>query len=97
MEQRDIYDANSVLPGLTGLAQIKGRDELEIADKAKLDGEYVKILRQGEMKALFFDVKCFVDTIRSVLRSDGVVEGGTGEKNRRCAVEECKEINPMQW
>lgn len=97
VEQRERYDANSVLPGLTGLAQIKGRDELEIVDKAKLDGEYVKILRQGGMKALFFDGKCFVDTIRSVLRSDGVVEGGTGEKNRRCAVEECKEINPMQW
>lgn len=93
VEQRDLYDANSVLPGLTGLAQIKGRDELEITDKAKLDGEYVKILRQGGFKALFFDVKCFAETIQSVWNSDGVVEGGTGEKNRICAVEEFEKIS----
>ncbi len=76
---RDKYGANSVFPGLTGYAQINGRDELEIADKAKLDGEYIKQLRQGGVKAFFFDVKMFFGTIVSVVRHDGVVEGGTGK------------------
>lgn len=80
--ERDKYGANDILPGLTGWAQINGRDELEIADKAKLDGEYAEKLRQGGMKALFFDAKCFLRTILSVLGSDGVVEGGTGELQR---------------
>lgn len=83
IEERDRYQANSVLPGLTGWAQINGRDELEIPDKAKLDGEYVKQLRQGGMNALFFDVKCLWGTVRSVVEGDGVVEGGTGELSRR--------------
>ncbi len=74
--QRDKYGANDVKPGLTGWAQINGRDELEIPVKAKLDGEYVQKLSFG------FDVKCFVGTIFSVLRSEGVVEGGTGEMKR---------------
>lgn len=87
--ERDKYGANNILPGLTGWAQINGRDELEIADKARLDGEYAKKLRQGSMKALFFDVKCFLGTVLSVLDSDGVVEGGTGElhKARGCRVQ----------
>lgn len=76
--ERDKYGVNSVLPGLTGWAQINGRDELEIAEKAKLDGEYVKQLRQGGMRALFFDWRCFFTTIFNALRGDGVVEGGTG-------------------
>lgn len=80
--ERDKYGANDILPGLTGWAQINGRDELEITDKAKLDGEYVEKLKQGGMKALFFDVKCFLGTIKSVSCSDGVVEGGTGELHR---------------
>ena len=80
--KRDKYGANGVLPGLTGWAQINGRDELEISEKAELDGEYVRHLRQGGIKALFFDVKCFFGTIKSVLESDGVVEGGTGELHR---------------
>ena len=71
--EREKYGANNIRPGLTGWAQINGRDELEIADKAKLDGEYVQKM------SFAFDVKCFVGTIFSVLRSDGVVEGGTGE------------------
>lgn len=75
VEEREKYGANDVLPGLTGWAQINGRDELKIADKAKLDGEYVKYLRQGGGKALLFDLKCFFETIYSVLVSDGVVEG----------------------
>lgn len=75
-EERAKYNANDVLPGLTGWAQINGRDELEIDVKARLDGEYVK-------KCSFaMDVKCFLGTIFSVLRSDGVVEGGTGMMNK---------------
>lgn len=72
IEERDKYGANDVRPGLTGWAQINGRDELEIPVKAKLDGEYV------EKISFVFDVKCFFGTITSVLRHDGVVEGGTG-------------------
>lgn len=70
--ERDKYGANDVYPGLTGWAQINGRDELPISIKAKLDGEYVKKI------SFFFDVRCFLGTIISVIKSDGVVEGGTG-------------------
>jgi O-antigen biosynthesis protein WbqP len=76
IEERDKYGANDVRPGLTGWAQINGRDELEIPVKAKLDGEYVQKL------SFVFDLKCFFGTIFSVLRSDGVVEGGTGEMEK---------------
>lgn len=72
IEEREKYMANDVMPGLTGWAQINGRDELPIDVKAKMDGDYVKNL------GLLFDLKCFLLTITSVLRSDGVVEGGTG-------------------
>lgn len=74
--ERDKYGANDIKPGLTGWAQINGRDEIEIPVKAKLDGEYVQ--KQG----FIFDCKCFFGTIVSVLKHDGVVEGGTGEINR---------------
>ena len=77
IEERDKYGANDIAPGLTGWAQINGRDELEIPIKAKLDGEYVKKM------GFLMDVKCFFGTIFSVLKSDGVVEGGTGEMQRR--------------
>ena len=70
--ERDKYGANDVRPGLTGWAQINGRDELPIDVKARLDGEYVRRLSFG------FDVKCFLGTIKAVISSDGVVEGGTG-------------------
>ena len=70
--ERDKYGANDVRPGLTGWAQINGRDELEIPVKAKLDGEYV------DKMSFLFDCKCFFGTIAAVLRHDGVVEGGTG-------------------
>ena len=73
MEERDKYGANDVRPGLTGWAQINGRDELEIPVKARLDGEYV------EKESFLFDCKCFLLTIGKVLKRDGVVEGGTGE------------------
>ena len=69
--ERDKYHANDILPGLTGWAQINGRDELEIPVKAKLDGEYVKKM------SFLFDLRCLFGTVFSVLRSDGV-EGGTG-------------------
>lgn len=75
--ERDKYGANDVKPGLTGWAQINGRDELEIDVKAKLDGEYVENMSFG------FDCKCFFGTITSVLKSDGVVEGGTGEMKKQ--------------
>jgi len=74
LEERDKYGANDVVPGLTGWAQVNGRDELEIPVKAKLDGEYVSRLSFG------MDVKCFVMTITGVLTHKGVVEGGTGGK-----------------
>ena len=76
--ERDKYSANDVKPGLTGWAQINGRDELEIPLKAKLDGEYVEKLKKGGFTAFGMDVKCFFGTITSVLKHDGVVEGGTG-------------------
>ena len=72
IEERDKYGANDVRPGLTGWAQINGRDELEIPVKARLDGEYV------DKMSFLFDCKCFLGTIFAVLRHDGVVEGGTG-------------------
>ena len=72
IEERDKYGANNVPVGLTGWAQINGRDELPVKEKAKLDGEYVK--RMGPL----MDIRCFFGTIFSVLRSDGVREGGTG-------------------
>ena len=77
--ERDKYGANDVRPGLTGWAQINGRDELEIPVKAKLDGEYV------EKMSFLFDCKCFFGTITAVLGSKGIVEGGTGEMNKEQA------------
>lgn len=76
-EERAKYGANGVKPGLSGWAQINGRDELPIDVKARLDGEYAERMSFG------FDVKCFFGTITSVLKSDGVVEGGTGELQRQ--------------
>ena len=74
----DYVDANSVLPGLTGLAQIKGRDGLELEVKAKYDKEYVMILKQGGWKAFLQDCRILCGTLVKVLKHDGVVEGGTG-------------------
>lgn len=85
--EREKYHANDVKPGLTGWAQINGRDELEIPVKAKLDGEYV------EKESLLFDIKCFLGTIGSVLSSDGVVEGGTGELTK-AGIEDERDISP---
>ncbi len=77
VRERDKYGANDVPCGLTGWAQINGRDELLIPIKAKLDGEYVR--RMG----FWFDIRCFLGTFVSVLRADGVVEGGTGAGKKR--------------
>ncbi|WP_462392490.1 sugar transferase [Clostridium cadaveris] len=77
IEERDKYGANDIRPGLTGWAQINGRDELPIDVKAKLDGEYVEKMTFG------MDVKCFFGTITSVLKHEGVVEGGTGSIDSR--------------
>jgi O-antigen biosynthesis protein WbqP len=77
IDERDKYGANDVPPGLTGWAQINGRDELPIEIKAKLDGEYV------ERISLKMDIKCFFGTIISVIKSDGVVEGWTGTTEKK--------------
>ena len=74
--ERDKYGANGVRPGLTGLAQISGRDEIAIPVKARLDGEYIEKMSFG------FDCKCFFRTVAAVLKHEGVVEGGTGELER---------------
>ena len=75
--ERDKYGANDVIPGLTGWAQINGRDELEIPVKAALDGEYVRKM------GFWFDTRCILGTFTSVLKADGVVEGGTGEMKKK--------------
>ncbi|MCK1166555.1 sugar transferase [Streptococcus uberis] len=75
--ERDKYNANSIRPGLTGWAQINGRDELEIDEKSRLDGYYVAHM------SFLMDLKCFIGTFISVLKSDGVVEGGTGMKKEK--------------
>lgn len=74
--ERDKHNANDVKPGLTGWAQINGRDELEIPDKVRLDGEYV------EKQSFSFDCKCFLGTISKIGHDDTVVEGGTGEMKK---------------
>jgi O-antigen biosynthesis protein WbqP len=84
--ERDQYGANDVPPGLTGWAQINGRDELPIEVKSKLDGEYV------EKISFWMDVKCFFGTIVSVLKSDGVVEGGTGVKKEVASSKETRSL-----
>ena len=75
--ERDKYCANDIKPGLTGWAQINGRDELEIPVKAKLDGEYVKKLSLG------MDIKCFLGSLHVFGKDDSVVEGGTGEMKKQ--------------
>lgn len=77
IEERDRYDANSIRPGMSGLAQISGRDELPIDVKARLDGEYRKKIN------LWFDIRCFIGTFFSVLRQDGVVEGAQPTEEKK--------------
>ena len=85
--ERDKYGANDIKPGLTGWAQINGRDAIEIPAKAKLDGEYAKAIKKGGFKAFGMDIKCFFGSIISVFKRDGVVEGGTGELNKEAESE----------
>ena len=77
IEERDKYGANDIMPGLTGWAQINGRDELPIEEKARLDGVYI------EKMGFLFDCRCFFGTITSVLKHEGVVEGGTGAMKKK--------------
>lgn len=78
--ERDKYGANDIKPGLTGWAQINGRDELEIPVKAKLDGEYASALKVR--KGLKMDIKCFLGSLGVFARDKSVVEGGTGEMRK---------------
>lgn len=73
--ERDKYGANDIKPGLTGLAQVNGRDELEIPEKARLDGEYVR------RESFMFDCVCVLRTVTNVFTHKGVIEGGTGAKS----------------
>lgn len=84
--ERDKYGANDITPGLTGWAQINGRDELEIPDKAKLDGEYVKKF------GFKMDMKCFFGSLHVIRKDDSVVEGGTGEMKKQKEMDEEKEV-----
>ena len=79
VEERDKYGVNSVKPGLTGLAQISGRDELPIPVKARFDGEYSEAVKKGGWSAFVMDIRCFFGTFLSVAKHEGVVEGGTGK------------------
>lgn len=94
--ERDKYAANSIMPGLTGLAQISGRDELEIVDKARIDGEYTAVLHDGGFKAVLQDIYCLMGTLVGVLKHDGIVEGGTGELHRREEQEKNNDFNMSQ-
>ena len=81
--ERDKYGANAPKPGLTGWAQINGRDELEIPVKARFDGDYTAHLARGGFHAFLFDCRCFFGTVFSVARGEGVVEGGTGTLHKK--------------
>lgn len=85
IKERDKYEANDILPGLTGWAQINGRDEIPIEDKAKLDGYYV------DHMGLKIDLKCFFGTILSILKSDGISEGGPIDKDISSRTKETSE------
>lgn len=81
--EREKYGANDIKPGITGWAQINGRDELEINVKAKFDGEYAAALNAGRFRGFAMDMKCLFGTVACVLKSEGVVEGGTGEMKKK--------------
>ena len=82
IHERHKYGANNIKPGITGWAQINGRDELEIPKKAKLDGIYTSVLNTGHFKGFLLDFRCFFGTFGNVLKSKGIVEGGTGTINQ---------------
>ena len=93
--ERDKYGANDIHPGLTGWAQINGRDELPIEVKAKLDGEYTDAMNKGGWTAFAMDCRCFFGTIGKVLKHDGVVEGGTGSMLKMDLHREVTEKEPV--
>ena len=80
--ERDKYGANDIKPGLTGLAQISGRDELEIPKKARLDGVYAQAIKESSLSGLQMDSKILFGSVYAVLKSKGVVEGGTGQMEK---------------
>ena len=80
--ERDKYGANDIMPGITGWAQINGRDELPISQKAKLDGAYTEVLKQDGVPAFLFDCKCLFRTVSAVVKHHGVREGGNVKKER---------------
>lgn len=87
--ERDKYGANDIKPGITGWAQINGRDEISLEMKARLDGEYTVALNAGNFKGVMMDIKCFFGTFRKVCRAEGVLEGGAEEMEKQeRAVEE---------
>lgn len=90
IRERDRYGANDVVPGLTGWAQVHGRDELEIPVKAKLDGEYTAKL------SFAMDVRCFFLTIKSVFKGAGVVEGGTGTLKKEHSKDRKNNSSPLE-
>ena len=94
--ERDKYGANDIKPGLTGLAQISGRDALAIEVKAELDGKYAAALNAGFFRGVAMDIKCFFGTVKSVLCSDGVVEGGTGKLEEQATATPEAESAPEQ-
>ena len=79
IEEREKYGANDIVPGITGWAQINGRDELEISVKAKFDGEYTAALNAGFFKGMAMDIKCLFRTVKAVVKADGFVEGNVTE------------------
>ncbi len=81
--ERDKWNANDIRPGMTGWAQINGRDELEIVDKARLDGEYASALTAGGVKAVKMDIKCFLGSLHVFGKDESVVEGGTGKIHKK--------------
>ena len=95
IDERDKYGANDIKPGLTGWAQINGRDELEISVKARLDGEYVKKLKEGKFKGFLMDWKCFWGTVYCVFKGDGIVEGSVSNKSDQQVCESENNREPL--
>jgi lipopolysaccharide/colanic/teichoic acid biosynthesis glycosyltransferase len=88
IEEREKYGVNDMKPGITGWAQINGRDSLEIEEKVRFDSDYTIAINQGGLKGFAMDAKCMVGTVTAVLKRTGVVEGGTGEIKRQEAEKE---------
>lgn len=83
IEEREKYGVNDIKPGITGWAQINGRDELEIPEKARLDGEYAEALNAGRFRGFIMDMKCLFKTVTAVIKAEGIVEGSASEENKQ--------------